>query len=305
MEPVAARPAGAAAGPITAGIVLQAIRPRTLTAAIAPVLVATAFAAANGIARFGAAAACLLSALLIQVGTNLANDYYDYQKGADNHERVGPQRVTQAGLVPPGTVKRWAFATFGAAAAVGIYLALLGGWPILLVGICSIASGWAYTGGPYPLGYHGLGDLFVMVFFGFVATLGTYWVQAGALPSALWLLAVPVGALATAILVVNNLRDRLTDAKAGKRTLAVRLGAGAAKAEYLLCLLAAFATPVLLAATGRARPWVLLPLAALPLVVPPLKLVLGAEGPALNPALGGTARVQLAFAFLLALGLLL
>ena len=301
METAAAAPARS----ISPGIVLQAIRPRTLTAAIAPVLVATAFAAAGGVARWGAAALCLLSALLIQIGTNLANDYYDYKNGADTHERVGPQRVTQAGLVAPATVRRWAFASFGAAAAVGLYLALLGGWPILLVGICSIASGWAYTGGPYPLGYHGLGDLFVLVFFGFVATLGTYWVQALALPPALWLLSIPVGALATAILVVNNLRDRLTDAKAGKRTLAVRLGAGAAQAEYLLLLLAAFAVPVLLAATGRARPWVLLPLGALPLAAAPLKLVFGATGPALNPALGGTARVQLAFAFLLALGLLL
>ena len=290
---------------ITPGIVLQAIRPRTLTAAVAPVLVATAFAAAGGFARYGVAAACLLSALLIQVGTNLANDYYDYKKGADTHERVGPQRVTQAGLVAPATVRRWAFATFGAAAAVGVYLALLGGWPILLVGIFSIASGWAYTGGPYPLGYHGLGDLFVLVFFGFVATLGTYWVQAGALPGALWLLSIPVGALATAILVVNNLRDRLTDAKAGKRTLAVRLGAGAAKAEYLLLLVAAFAAPVLLAARAQLRPWVLLPLCALPLAIAPLRLVFGAEGPALNAALGGTARLQLVFAGLLALGLVL
>ena len=295
--------AQAAPGAVTPSVVLLAIRPRTLTAAVAPVLVATAFAAGGGVARYGAAAACLLSALLIQVGTNLANDYYDFKKGADTDARVGPKRVTQAGLVAPATVKRWAFATFGAAAVVGVYLASLGGWPILLVGIASIASGWAYTGGPYPLGYHGLGDLFVMVFFGFVATLGTYWVQAGALPPALWLLAIPVGALATAILVVNNLRDRLTDAKAGKRTLAVRLGAGAAKAEYLLLLAAAFAVPLVLAAHGL-RPWVLLPLAALPLAVPPLKLVLSLEGAALGPALGGTARLQLVFAALLSLGLL-
>jgi 1,4-dihydroxy-2-naphthoate octaprenyltransferase len=290
---------------ISAGVVLAAIRPRTLTAAFAPVAVATAYAAANGVARYGLAFACLVSALLIQIGTNLANDYYDFKKGADTHERVGPQRVTQAGLVAPETVKAWAFATFGAAALLGVWLSYLGGVPILLVGIFSILSGWAYTGGPYPLGYHGLGDLFVMVFFGFVATLGTYWLQAAAVPWPLWALSVPVGALATAILVVNNLRDRHTDAKAGKRTLAVRLGRGAGQAEYVALLVCTFATPVALVLFHAARPWALLSLLSLPLAAPPLKLVFGAEGAALGPALGGTARLQLVFAALLSLGLLL
>ena len=291
--------------PLSAGVVLAAIRPRTLTAAFAPVAVATAYAAANGTARYGLALACLVSALLIQIGTNLANDYYDFKRGADTHERVGPQRVTQAGLVAPETVKAWAFATFGAAALLGVWLSYLGGWPILLVGVFSILSGWAYTGGPYPLGYNGLGDLFVMVFFGFVATLGTYWLQAGAVPGVLWALAVPVGALATAILVVNNLRDRHTDAKAGKRTLAVRLGRGAGQAEYAALLVCTFATPVALVVAHAARPWALLSLLSMPLALPPLRLVFSVEGAALNPALGGTARLQLAFAALLSLGLLL
>jgi 1,4-dihydroxy-2-naphthoate octaprenyltransferase len=174
-----------------------------------------------------------------------------------------------------------------------------------LVGIFSILSGWAYTGGPYPLGYHGLGDLFVMVFFGFVATLGTHWLQAGAVPAVLWALSVPVGALATAILVVNNLRDRHTDAKAGKRTLAVRFGRGAGQAEYVVLLVCTFLTPVALVLAHAVRPWALLPLASLPLALPPLKLVFGAEGAALGPALGSTARLQLVFAALFSLGLLL
>lgn len=293
------------AGGVSPGLLLLAIRPRTLTAAVAPVLVATALAWRAGAARWLPALACLIGSLLIQIGTNLANDYYDHQKGADTAERVGPTRVTQAGLVAPATVKAWAFGAFGLAALVGAYLVWVGGWPILVAGLLSLASGWAYTGGPYPLGYHGLGDLFVMVFFGFVATLGTWWVQAGPPPAALWVLAVPVGALATAILVVNNLRDRLTDAKAGKRTLAVRLGAGAARAEYLALVAASFLAPVALVALGHLRAGALLPLLAPPLAVGPARLVLRAEGTALNPALGGTARLQLAFAALLALGLAL
>jgi 1,4-dihydroxy-2-naphthoate polyprenyltransferase len=308
VEQAGAGGAKGAQGPqkkITFGVVLAAIRPRTLTAAFAPVAVATALAAAHHVAHYPLAAACLLSALLIQIGTNLANDYYDFKKGADTHERVGPQRVTQAGLVAPETVKAWAQLTFGAAALLGLWLSWVGGLPILLVGIFSILSGWAYTGGPYPLGYNGLGDLFVMLFFGFVATLGTYWLQAGQLPWVLWALSVPVGALATAILVANNLRDRVTDAKAGKRTLAVRLGKGAAQAEYVLLLLLTFLTPVALVLGHALRPPALLSLLSLPLAVPPLKLLFTAEGKALIPALGGTARLQLVYAALLSIGLLL
>jgi 1,4-dihydroxy-2-naphthoate polyprenyltransferase len=293
------------AGALSPAVVVQAIRPRTLSAAVAPVVIATALAASGGTAHWTAAAACLVGALLLQIGTNLANDYYDHERGADTHDRVGPQRVTQAGLVAPKTVRAWAFITFGLSALVGVYLVWLGGLPILTAGLFSLLVGWAYTGGPYPLGYHGLGELFVLIFFGFVATLGTYWVQAASLPGSLWLLAIPPGALATAILVVNNLRDRHTDAKAGKRTLAVRLGGRAARIEYLALLLFAFATPVALVLTGAARPWALLALLSAPLAVSPLRLVLNAEGTALNPALGGTAKLQLAFALLLAAGLVL
>jgi 1,4-dihydroxy-2-naphthoate octaprenyltransferase len=282
---------------------LQAARPRTLTAAVAPVLVGTAVAAAQGGFRPLPALAALLTAMCLQIGTNFANDYHDFQRGADTDDRVGPRRVTQSGLVAPRTVRAAAVAMFGMAFAIGIYLAVIGGWPILVTGLASIAAGWAYTGGPWPFGYHGLGDVFVLVFFGLVATVGTTYVQVHAAPPAAWIAAVPVGGLATAILVVNNLRDIATDARAGKRTLAVRLGPSGTRAEYVLLLAVAFAAPFAL--LPYARPWVLLPLAALPLAAGPLRLVLRGQGSELNAALGGTARLHLAYGALLALGLVL
>jgi len=282
---------------------LLAARPRTLTAAVVPVLVGTAVAAAYGGFRPLPALAALLTAMCIQIGTNFANDFHDFQRGADTHERVGPQRVTQSGLVAPRTVRAAALGTFGVALVIGIYLAVVGGWPILITGLASIAAGWAYTGGPWPFGYHGLGDLFVFVFFGLVATAGTTYVQLHAVPPAAWIAAVPVGALATAILVVNNLRDIATDARAGKRTLAVRLGADATRVEYVVLLVVAFAAPFAL--LPLARPWVLLPLAALPLAATPLRLVFRGQGAELNAALGATARLHLAYGALLALGLVL
>jgi len=270
---------------------IMAARPRTLAASIAPVIVG---AAAAGMARPVAAALCLLSSLFIQIGTNLANDYSDFKRGADA-ERVGPRRVTQSGLVQPLQVKRAAWLAFGGAGVVGIALTALAGWPIVAIGVASVASGWLYTGGPWPLGYHGLGDLFVFVFFGLVATCGTAYTQALAVPPQAWPAAVAVGALATAILVVNNLRDRDTDVKVGKNTLAVKLGARWTRVEYVVLLLIAFAIAPLL-----GRPW---PLLALPLAWPPLRRVLRQDGAALNPALGETARLQLVFSLLLALEL--
>jgi len=283
------------------GVWVLAARPRTLTAAVTPVVVGTAVAASQGSFRPIPALAALLSAISLQIGTNLANDYHDFERGADTAERVGPRRVTQSGLVPPRTVRAAAIGTFALAFALGIYLTLVGGWPILVVGIASIAAGWAYTGGPWPLGYHGLGDAFVFVFFGLVAVTGTVYVQSHSVPAAAWIAAVPVGALATAILVVNNLRDIVTDAKAGKRTLATRIGVAATRAQYMMLLAIAFAAPFFLARV--ATPWALLPLAALPLAIPPLRLVLRQTGGALNPALGGTARLQIAYGLLLAIGL--
>ena len=289
--------AGAAARPSLA-VWLLAARPRTLTAAVAPVVVGSALAHRLGGFRAGPALAALASSILIQIGTNLANDYSDFKRGADTADRVGPRRVTQSGLVAPATVKRAALICFGLAAVIGAWLAAVSGWPILLVGLASIASGWLYTGGPWPLGYHGLGDLFVFLFFGLVATAGTVYVQLLRLPPEAWLAAVPVGCFATAILVVNNLRDRVTDAAAGKRTLAVKLGATATRAEYLLLAIIAFATIPFL----PGRPLALL---ALPLLWPPLRRVFQQDGAALNPALGETARLQLAAAALMAAGLLL
>lgn len=277
---------------------LLAARPRTLSAAVAPVVVGSALAARLGSFRPGPALAALCSAMLIQIGTNLANDYSDFKRGADTPERVGPQRVTQSGLVAPRVVKRAAIACFALSAVFGAWLAAVAGWPILVVGLLSIASGWLYTGGPWPLGYHGLGDVFVFIFFGLVATVGTVFVQTLRAPPVAFLAALPVGCFATAILVVNNLRDRLTDAKAGKNTLAVKLGARAMRVEYVALLLLAFVAVALL----PGRPLALL---ALPLAVPPLRRVLRDEGAALNPALGETARIQIVAALLMALGLAL
>jgi len=301
MEPVA-RTAPMAA-PAGLRVWLLAARPRTLTAAVVPVLVGTAIAAASGGFRPLPALAALLTAMCLQIGTNFANDYHDFQRGADTHERVGPRRVTQSGLIAPRTVRAAALGMFGAAFVIGIYLAVVGGWPILITGLASIAAGWAYTGGPWPFGYHGLGDVFVFVFFGLVATAGTVYVQIQAVPQQAWIAAAAVGALATAILVVNNLRDIETDARAGKRTLAVRLGRSGTRAEYVLLLMAAFAAPFALLRFASA--WVLLPLAALPLAASPLRLVLRAQAAELNLALGATARLELAYGALLALGLLL
>jgi len=299
-------PAAPASGPAsrpTFKTWVMAIRPKTLSAAAAPVVVGTALAFHHGVGRVLPALAALLGAFLIQIGTNLVNDYYDFKKGADTAERLGPTRVTQSGLISPGTVMKAAAVTFLLALVVGLYLVGVGGWPILVVGVLSLLSGYAYTGGPFPLGYNGLGDLFVFVFFGLVAVNGTYYVQAGHLVTAGWLAAIPVGALGTAILVVNNLRDESTDIKAGKRTLVVRFGVKAGKGEYLALLAASFATPVVMWLSGNAGPWVLLALLSLPAALVPTRRVLRESGGALNPALGETARLQMVFSLLFAIGL--
>ena len=194
-----------------------AARLRTLPAAVVPVVVGTACAAATGRVAWGAALAALGGALAIQIGTNFANDVFDAERGADGPDRIGPVRAVSAGLISAGAMNRAMIAAFAVATLLGIYLASVAGWPVVAIGVASILSGIAYTGGPWPLGYHGLGDLFVMVFFGFVAVCGTTYVQLGAVPCLAIAAALPVGALATAILVVNNVRDRATDARAGAR----------------------------------------------------------------------------------------
>jgi 1,4-dihydroxy-2-naphthoate polyprenyltransferase len=282
---------------------LLAARPKTLTAAVAPVAVGTGLAFGVGAGNWLLAAAALLGALLIQVGTNLTNDYYDFRKGADTEDRLGPVRVTQAGLVAPRTVLAAAALCFGAAVVVGLFLVAAGGWPVVAIGLLSILAGWAYTGGPAPLGYLGLGEAFVLLFFGFAAVGGTVWVQALRLPPATWLSALSVGCTGVLLIAVNNLRDVETDRRANKRTLAARFGVGFARAEYVCVLAVAFLAPVAAWALGQTGPEVLLCLAALPLAVPPLRLVLKERGAALNRALAGSARLQLVHGVLLAVGL--
>ncbi|HEY5998589.1 MAG TPA: 1,4-dihydroxy-2-naphthoate polyprenyltransferase, partial [bacterium] len=251
------------------------------------------------------ALAALAVALLLQIGVNLANDYFDYKGGIDAPDRKGPLRVTQAGLIPPGQVRLAMAAVFAAAALVGVYLVARGGWPIAAVGVASILSALAYSGGPWPLASHGVADFFVFAFFGPVAVCGTYFVQAGSLTPLAAASSVGPGLLITAILVVNNLRDIETDARAGKRTLAVCLGARGALAEYVLLLAGAFAMPPLLLAAGSGGPLLLLPLASAPLAVPLVRTLARRreDGPAMNAALAGTARLTLVYCVLFAAAL--
>ncbi len=281
----------------------QAARPKTLVAGVVPVAVGSALALRDGSFLPLAAGMALLGALLIQIGTNLTNDYFDFIRGADTADRLGPARVTQQGLLKPGAVKAGAFICFALAVVVGIYLVTVGGWPILVIGLASVFAGYAYTGGPFPLGYHGLGDVFVLVFFGLVAVGGTYFLQAHALTSTALMAAIPVGTLGVALLAVNNVRDAATDARAGKRTLVVRFGTGFGRAEWVAMVALAFAMPIALWATGSASSAVLLPLLALPLVVAPFRLVRNQNGVVLNTALAATARLQLVFGLLFAVGL--
>lgn len=285
---------------------LLAARPATLTAAFVPVAVGTACAIGVSGFRLGPALASLFGAFMIQIGTNFANDVFDFEKGADTEDRLGPMRATQAGLLTPAQMRGGMFITFGLATGCGVYLTWIAGWPVIAIGVASIASGIAYTGGPFPLGYHGLGDLFVMVFFGFVAVCGTAFVQVGAIPPLAWWASVPVGSLATAVLVVNNVRDRHTDATCGKQTLAVRLGRTGAHIEYIGLISAAYAVPVLLYATDRTEHVVLLPLATLPIAVARIhRLLIAQDGPAHNRCLAGTAQLLLLFGVLFTVGLAL
>ncbi len=286
------------------GAFLHASRPRTLPAAAAPVLVGTALAWAGGVFALWPAITALACALLLQVGTNFANDYYDYVNGADTDERLGETRVTAAGIVQPAEVRAWMLATFLLSALLGLYLIYRGGWPILAIGVASILAGILYTGGPWPYGYHGLGDLFVMVFFGIVAVAGTYYVQALAWSPGSVVAGIGVGAMATAILVVNNLRDIRTDAEAGKTTLAVIVGRTGTQIEYLLLLAVGLATPVGGVLILGWSPWALAALAAFLLAGKPLHRVLTFRDPStLDPALAQTARVLGAYGLLLSAGL--
>jgi 1,4-dihydroxy-2-naphthoate polyprenyltransferase len=283
-----------------------AARPRTLPAAVAPVLVGTALAGSEDVFHPLRFVAALVGSIFIQIGTNLSNDYSDARRGADTEDRLGPVRVTAGGLMPPRTVLVGTYVAFGLAVAAGLYLTAVAGWELLVVGVASILAGVLYTGGPRPYGYEGLGELFVFLFFGVVAVVGSYFVQVEDLRWEAFALAVPVGLLAAAILVVNNVRDIETDRRAGKRTLAVRLGRLAARRLYAAMLAVAFVAPVVIWIAGGLSAWLLLSLAALPLA-PPLVRTVGTrtDGPALNGALAGTGRLLGIFSVLLAAGVLL
>lgn len=284
---------------------LDAARPRTLPAAVAPVLVGSALAAHDGAFRPAAAALCLGFALLVQVGTNFANDYYDFMKGADTPNRVGPRRAVAAGLVRPSTMRAAMIGTFAAAFLLGLGLIHWGGPWMLAVGIASILCGIAYTGGPYPLAYHGFGDLFVFLFFGVVAVTVTYVVQAGRITVPALLGAVPVGLLSANILLVNNYRDFDTDTVAGKRTLVVRLGRRAARLQFAMSLAAAFLVPAAFLLLGY-RPLCLLPLLLVPVGISHARRLARAQEPAaLIALLGDTGRLTAAYAALFAAGLAL
>lgn len=287
------------------GAWMLATRPRTLPAAVSPVMVGTAMAVADNKFEFMPAFAALLGALLLQIGVNLSNDYFDFKKGIDTSERLGPVRVTQSGLISPDRVRLAMIVIFSGALAVGLYLTAVAGWPVLAVGMACILASLAYSGGPFPLASHGLGDLFVFIFFGLVAVCGTYYVQALQVTTQVLWLSVPVGFLITAIIVVNNLRDIPTDRKSGKNTLAVILGERGAKLEYLLLVAGAY---IMLAAfffSGGFSVWVLLPLISIPMSIPNIIAVHKDKGPSLNQVLAKTAALSLVFSLLLAAGLVI
>jgi 1,4-dihydroxy-2-naphthoate octaprenyltransferase len=285
---------------------IMAARLRTLPAAVAPVLVGTALSWTDRDLRIGGFVAALVGAIFIQVGTNLSNDYSDARRGADAEDRLGPVRVTAGGLVPPRQVLVATYVSFGAAVLCGVYLIVLAGPLLLAIGAASILAGVLYTGGPRPYGYEGLGEVFVFAFFGIVAVTGSYYVQAEELPWEAFVLAVPVGLLASAILVVNNVRDLETDRRAGKRTLAVRLGRERARTLYALMVYGAFATAPAPWVAGELSAWLLLPLVLLPAAVVLTRIVREhADGPTLNLALARTGMLQLGFCVLLSAGLLL
>lgn len=283
---------------------LAAIRPATLPAGAVPVVVGSAVAAAEGGFAAGPAAAALAGALLLQIGCNFVNDAGDFTRGADTAERLGPARATQRGWLTARQMAQGAAVVFTLALTVGGWLTWHAGWPVVAMGLAGVAGAIGYTAGPRPLGYLGLGDVLVFAFFGPVAVCGTAYVQLGHASGNSFLAAISIGALATAVLVVNNLRDRVGDAQAGKRTLAVRFGATVARAEYVALVALAFLAPLLAVVAGRARPGWLLPWLALPVAAVCVRALWRTDGAALNPWLGRTARLEALFGVLLAAGVL-
>lgn len=285
---------------------IDVTRPKTLPAAAAPVLVGTAVAFREGGFRLLPAMAAFAGALLLQIGVNLANDYFDHVNGIDTDERLGPRRASATGQISLKNMRIAIAAAILLAVLVGFYLVYVGGMPVVFIGVLSILSLLAYSGGPWPLASHGLGDLFVFIFFGLVAVCGTYYVQTLGLSSSAVLSSLPSAMQITAILVVNNYRDRETDEKAGKRTLAVRMGVRASRIEYNILLLLPYLVPFVFIISGRGNWFLLLPLLSLPLALPLIRQMNGLyEGKDLNRTLGGTAKLSLIFSILFSAGLVL
>ncbi len=296
----------ASAGPSSWRIWLMAARVRTLPASGSPVLVGTALAGFQHVFHPLRFVAALVGALFIQIGTNLSNDYSDARRGADTEDRLGPVRVTAGGLVPPRQVLVATYVTFGVAVLAGVYLIVVAGWELLAVGAASILAGVMYTGGPKPYGYEGLGEVFVFLFFGIVAVAGSYFVQTTHLVWEAFALAVPVGLLASAILVVNNVRDIDTDRRARKRTLAVRLGRERTRGLFAVTVYLAYLLAPVTWIFGPLKAWVLLCWLSLPLAAAVVRTVRNrADGPSLNQALAQSGMLQLTFCVLLSVGLLL
>ena len=285
---------------------LMAARPRTLPAAIAPVLVGTALAGFGHVFHPLRFLAALLGAIFIQVGTNLSNDYSDARRGADADDRLGPVRVTAGGLVPPKQVLVATYVSFGLAVLAGVYLVAVAGWLLLVIGAASILAGVLYTGGPRPYGYEGLGELFVFLFFGVVAVAGSFYVQVTHLDWEAFALSVPVGLLAAAILVVNNIRDIDSDRRASKRTLAVKLGRTNTRWLFAAIVYGAFLLAPVTWIFGPLKPWLMLTWLVLPLATALVRIVrTHTDGPSLNGALARSGMLQLVFCVLLSAGLLL
>jgi 1,4-dihydroxy-2-naphthoate octaprenyltransferase len=282
---------------------IEAARPKTLWASIAPVVIGVAMAFADGEWDPLLAILTLLSASLIQIGTNYANDYFDHAKGADTSERIGPVRATGAGLVKPPAMRRAFIIAFSISVLVGFYLIGHGGWPILIIGILSILFGILYTGGPFPLGYKGLADGFVLIFFGPVAVGGTYYLQTLDINLNVILAGVSPGLISTALLSVNNLRDIHTDKKAGKKTLAVRFGIVFARAEYLVSVFVACSMPLILLLLDPNHPYSLFALLVLLYALPTIKDVLYKDvSPELNIALANTGKILLVYSLIFSIG---
>ena len=281
-----------------------AIRPRTLLLSLVPVTLGTAIAAGHGGIHWPAAVAALLGAVFLQISANVANDVYDFIKGADTADRRGPTRAAAAGLLSVRELMGGLVLVVAVALALGVYLGTVAGWPLIVLAVVAALSAIAYTAGPYPLAYHGLGDLFVLVFFGWVAVSGTTYVQTQTIPALALLLGTSVGALATGVLTVNNIRDIDTDSRAGKLTLPVRLGDRGARIYYGLLLLVAYAAPLAAIALGWLSVWGLAYLLTVPMAVSLLLRVWRGEGEALSSALAGTVKLQLAVGLTLLPGFL-